>query len=162
MGIPPQKVSTFAHNTLFASSFVCFFPCFSSIVQSIPKKRMEDLESVQGQTGTAVLDLEGKVVKASGSTLFFRRFVLFVLIAFIHWMFLILHIILYVFFISGDLAASQDGSANILLCLFRIIEDASKCIEDEGLNRITVSYADCNYIITATDKNIYIVKALAS
>ena len=77
-----------------------------------------------------------------------------------HWIFL--YRTLRIPFISGDLAASQDGSANILLCLFRIIDDASKCIEDEGLNRITVSYADCNYIITATDKNIYIVKALAS
>ena len=83
-----------------------------------------DLESVQGHTGSAVLDLEGKVLKA-----------------------------------SGDLAATQDGAANTLMCLFRIMEDASKCIEDEGLKRITVSFSDCNYILTATAEHVYIVKA---
>ena len=44
--------------------------------------------------------------------------------------------------------------------LYRIMEDATKCVEDEveGLKRITVSFADSNYVLTASDKHVYIVR----
>ena len=82
-----------------------------------------DLEQVRGQTGTAVLDMEGKVCKS-----------------------------------SGDLDAAHEGTANTLMRLYRIMEDANKCVEEEGLKRITVSFADSNYILTASEKHIYIVR----
>jgi len=61
---------------------------------------------------------------------------------------------------SGDLDVAHEGTANTLMRLYRIMEDATKCVEDEveGLKRITVSFADSNYVLTASDKHVYIVR----
>lgn len=61
---------------------------------------------------------------------------------------------------TGDLA-TEDGKV-ACASIYRIMQDTAKCIGDEPLKRITITFTDHKYAVAFNDKCIYIVKTTAA
>ena len=119
---------------------------------------MEDLEIVAKQTGTAILDFDGKVLKVwtwicDKATLIFafddgdRAALISIYLSHSDSK------------ATGELALLQDASASVTLsALYHILQDATKCLENDSPRKISVVYSDHNFVLTTTDKNICIAK----
>ncbi len=55
---------------------------------------------------------------------------------------------------SGELAQRPD----ILLNIYNILLESGKCLQNEPLKRVTISYSDYSYLATIGKGQIYIVK----
>ena len=51
----------------------------------------------------------------------------------------------------------DDGSV-VCRNIYRMLLDSAKCLEDEPLRRLSISFTDYNYVVTLGKKNLYIVK----
>jgi hypothetical protein len=81
-----------------------------------------DLTQIQGQLGTATLDVtDGKIVKATGQ-------------------------------LDGD-----EGK-NACATLYRMLQDTAKCLEKEPMRRLSISFADHAFVVTLSERYVYVVK----
>ena len=64
---------------------------------------------------------------------------------------------------TGDLSTSPtDEGQMICSSIYRILLDTSKCLGNEPMRRLSVSFSDHNYVVTLGEKHIYIVKTRGS
>ena len=81
-----------------------------------------DLTQVQGQTGTATLDVSsGGVLRA-----------------------------------TGDLLGDEGKRA--CAAVFRMLQDTSKCLRNEPMRRLSITFSDHAFVVTLSDKAVYIAK----
>ena len=57
---------------------------------------------------------------------------------------------------TGDLSG-EEGQTRCAT-IFRMLQDTSKCLGDEPMRRLSISFTDHNYVITLGERHIYIVK----
>ena len=58
---------------------------------------------------------------------------------------------------TGALDNDDDGAA-ACSAIYKMLLDSSKCLQNEPMRRMSISYTDYNYIITLGQGHVYIVK----
>jgi hypothetical protein len=58
---------------------------------------------------------------------------------------------------TGALDNDEDGAATCST-IYKMLQDSAKCLGDEPLRRLSVSYTEFNYVVTVGPKHVYIVK----
>ena len=58
---------------------------------------------------------------------------------------------------TGALDNEDDGAA-ACVAVYKMLLDSTKCLGDEPMRRMSISYTDYNYVVTLGKKHIYIVK----
>lgn len=58
---------------------------------------------------------------------------------------------------TGALANDEDA---VVTCstIYKMLLDSAKCLGDEPMRRLSISYTDYNYVVTLGKKHVYIVK----
>ncbi len=59
---------------------------------------------------------------------------------------------------TGDFLALASEGQIICSSIYRMLMDTSKCLGNEPMRRLSISFSDHNYIVTQGEKHIYIVK----
>lgn len=57
---------------------------------------------------------------------------------------------------TGEL--ENDEGANACATIFRMLQDTAKCLGNEPMRRLSISFTDHVYIVAVSDKQIYLVK----
>ena len=55
---------------------------------------------------------------------------------------------------------TEENSAGICAHIYQMLLDTSVCLAEEPLRRMSVLFADHNYVITLSEKHIYIVRTV--
>lgn len=58
---------------------------------------------------------------------------------------------------TGDILGTDEGKS-ICLTIHKMLLDTAKCLGNEPLRRISISFSDHSYIATLNEKFIYLVK----
>ena len=58
---------------------------------------------------------------------------------------------------TGGLDNEYDGAATCT-AIYKMLLDSTKCLKEEPMRRLSISYTDYNYVVTLGHKHIYIVK----
>ncbi len=57
-------------------------------------------------------------------------------------------------------ALSEEGGAGVCAHIYQMLLDTSVCLGDEPLRRMSILFADHNYVVTLGEKHIYIAKTV--
>ena len=58
---------------------------------------------------------------------------------------------------TGSLDNEEDGPA-VCATIYKMLQDSAKCLAEEPMRRLSISFTDYNYIVTLGKHHVYIVK----
>ena len=58
---------------------------------------------------------------------------------------------------TGALDNEDDGPATCVT-IYKMLQDSAKCLAEEPMRRLSISFTDYNYVVTLGKHHIYIVK----